>query len=122
MTETFWDNPERADAHPLAKPVEPWTLALPVPLVLMLVPALVGRIWGLAVDHSLTGVTVSFWATVAMPLPCGAATYLLARRRGVRRDLAIGLAFTAGAIGLVSAVAGFILLELAWPNPFWETD
>lgn len=122
MSETFWDNPERADAHPLAKPVEPWTLALPLPLVLMVVPALVGRIWGLAVDDSLTGIRVFVWAMLACVPPCAGLTYGLARHRGRRGGDSIWLGVLAGAVMLVSAVAGFVLLELAWPNPFWDTD
>lgn len=122
MSEAFWEKPERADAHPLAKPVESWTLALPVPLVLMLVPALVGRVWGLAVDDSLTGIRVFVVAMLAIVPPCAALTYGIARRRGHRRDQSVWLGILAGAFMLVSAVAGFVLLELAWPNPFWDTD
>lgn len=106
----------------MAKPPESWTVALPVPVMLAFMPAVVGRLWGLAVGDDGVGISVSWYLMLAVIVASGPITYLLARRRRYRRDAAIGWAFTACAIGFVTCAAGFVVLELYWPNPYWDTD
>lgn len=97
-------------------------VALLVPLALGIGPALIGRLYGNSVDDDGDGVMLSFTLILVWPAVCALVAWLVAllRRQPSRRALLLGLA--AGGFAIVTGPTGFVILELAWPNPYWCSD